>query len=444
MSAAAFVTWARDRAIPLAKETGYRDLDAFGAMIEDATVVALSEALHGAAEPLEFRNTALEYLVREKGFTAIAIESGVVEGRRLHDFVRGAPGSLDAALQDGLSWTFELLPQNRALVQWLREYNADPRHTRKVNFYGFDVPGSPGESQATRGVDTALSEVLRYLDSVDPVATRTSRARLGTLLQNLRFNINAPPHLATYDKLSLAERDQLTAVINDAITLLEHREAVYSRLTSPEDHEWAYRAALGARQVDAWLRQIPLGWQPARQPLTFPSEQTDFIFVANDVRDRAQADNLQWILEREGEKGKVVVFAHRYHVSAAPVRPRWTGSRPQTPMGSHLRRRLGRRLVTVGNLIGQGSVSCDGWVQELKPAAAGTMDGIVGELGGEGFLLDLRPAPTAVASWLESERELAEIPLGEQHDTVSLSVGQAFDILLFTDTATPACPPRQA
>jgi len=53
----------------------------------------LSEGVHGAAEPLEFRNRVLQYLVEAKAFTAIAIESGIVESRTVHDYVRGGPAT---------------------------------------------------------------------------------------------------------------------------------------------------------------------------------------------------------------------------------------------------------------------------------------------------------------------------------------------------------------
>jgi len=64
-----------------------------GSLIGDASIVALSEAVHGVAEPLRFRNGLLEYLAWEKGFSAIAIESGVLEGRTIDDYVQGGPAT---------------------------------------------------------------------------------------------------------------------------------------------------------------------------------------------------------------------------------------------------------------------------------------------------------------------------------------------------------------
>ena len=39
----------------------------------------------------------------------------------------------------GLTWQFDSLPENRELIQWLRDYNA--HSARKVHFYGLDITG---------------------------------------------------------------------------------------------------------------------------------------------------------------------------------------------------------------------------------------------------------------------------------------------------------------
>jgi erythromycin esterase len=79
--AEAFLRWGRKAAAPLSRVTPgppWDDLRPLGDMVGSATVVALAEAVHGGAEPLDFRNRVFQYLVEEKGFTAIAIESGSV------------------------------------------------------------------------------------------------------------------------------------------------------------------------------------------------------------------------------------------------------------------------------------------------------------------------------------------------------------------------------
>lgn len=434
---AVFLQWARASLMPVLSlaAPSRQELASIGRMIGNAQLVALSEGVHGGAEPLEFRNELFRYLVEQRGFTAIAIESGSVEGRVVHDYVRGGTGSLSDVMANGFSWTFGRFPQNRALVRWLRGYNADARHTRKINFYGFDVPGSPGNARAKRGMDTALRDALAYLAGVDPDSAAQLQRRLGSVLDRLRFDLARPPGTPGYDELSQPQRNALTAAIADLVTLLERREADYVAASSASDYTWAYRAAINARQADSWLRQMPANWQPARSPVRFPSAPVRFLSAASDVRDRAQADNLDWIVRQEGGSGKVLIYASRYHLSETSIRTTgfWPNGSRQFVAGTYLRRRFGPRLVTIGNLIGGGRWGCPD-SEVLAPAPPQSVDGVAGELHVANFLLDLRTAPLPVANWLDEEHQI-----GQGNNSFRLMVGEAFDILLYLGTVTPAC-----
>lgn len=396
-------------------------------MIGDAPVVALSEAVHGGAEPLQFRNRLLQYLVEEKGFTVIAIESGVVEGRLVHDYVRSGAGDLARTLADGFSWSFGKHPQNRALVSWLRDYNIDPKRGLRVNFYGFDVPGSPGNPAVRRGTNTALLEALSYLSRVDKPAATVFRDLLGSLVLSLQLNcVRADPG-RSYSQLGQSDREIVTQTIADLINLLERKQADYISVSSAVDHEWAVRAAIGAHQVDKWLRHFPIGWQASDH---IALEQMPYISDALNDRDRAQADNLDWIFQREGPSAKVLIYASRYHMSAATCRMQ---AFEQHPAGTYLRRRLGNRLITIGNMIGGGEYADDENTTSSWQAPPQTIDGLMSKLRVPGFLLDVRRAPESVSKWLELEHPLAPAEGG-----FKLAVGRAFDILFYIDKVTPA------
>ncbi len=433
-----FLEWARQAHVPLTSLTPAcesRDFDALGRMIGDAPLVALSEAFHGAAEPLELRNQVFQYLVQERGFTAIAIESGIVESRVVYDYVRGDSSSdLSEALAQGISWTFDELPQNRSLVHWLREYNAHS-HGRPVNFYGFDVPGSPGNAHARRGMQTALHEVLEYLSRVEGEEAATFRSRFEPFWDLIGFDPQSRSAKADYRSLSQAARDSVTAAITDLLYLIERREARYSAATSGVDFEWAHRAAIGAHQADAWLRQVPIDASAL-------GGRAGFLSLATDVRDRAQAENLEWIVEREGPGGKILIFASRYHLSTAPVTTSWWsspggGPRLQQVAGTYLRRRFTERLVTIGNLVGAGSIGCAGFQHALAAPHPESIDALAAEVGAPLYLLDLRAAPAGVARWLDEEHLL-----GPEDAALRVSIRGAFDVLFYVESVTPACVPR--
>ncbi len=433
----AFLTWARQSAVALNTVNPgppWDDLTALDAMVGDAKVVALSEAVHCGAEPLDFRNRLFEYLVERKGFTAIAIESGIVEGRCIHDYVRGGTGDLQSVLAQGIGWTFDRLPQNEALIRWLRLINADPRRTRKVNFYGFDVPGSPPNGRANRGVDTALTEALAYLSRVDRPASTRFHERVASVMGRMQFDLRRSPRGPGYERLVQAERDALTAAIADLVNLFERCEAQYAAASTRDEYAWAYRAAVGARQVDAWLRHVPVGWEPIDQAGEPRGEAISFFPLAHDVRDRAQADNLEWVIEQEGQSGKLLVFAARYHLSAAPVKSTFWGrngmQRQQEVAGAYLRRRLGKSLLTIGNLIGEARTDLR---KTLHRAPGDSFDGVSAKVGPAVFVLDLRPAPLEVRKWLQQEQGLSD---GSQ--VLLVAPAEAFDVLLYIATVTPA------
>jgi erythromycin esterase len=438
-----FVEWGKRALTPLTKldsEVKFCSFNALGDLVGEAKVVVLSEAAHGAAEPLIFRNEVFQYLVKEKGFTAIAIESGIVESRGVHEYVRGGTGDLDQVLSQGISWTFDRLPQNRDLVGWIRDYNANARHKRKINFYGFDVPGSPGNPRVPRRMDTALIEALRYLDGVDGDAANEFRLRLRDSFGKVAFDLGYSHQAPGYEELDSSERDTLTAVIVDIISLLERRASMYSDASSVADYEWAHRAAIGARQVDGWLRQIPCGWQPPRDWGDLSVEQARVLANVTAVRDRAQAENLDWIDAREGPTGKILVYGHRYHLSAAPLKWSCTGGIPHQAAGTYLRRRYRKRLLTIGNLIGEGEIACGAAPTSLRSAPVESIDGLGGEMQCPAFYLDLRAATDSVRGWLSRERLLGRGPLDHSPDTLALAAGRAFDVLLYFGVVTPACP----
>src|SRR5262249_29417592 len=145
---------------------------------------------------------------------------------------------------------------------WIRAYNADPKHTHKLNFYGFDLPGSPGNPLANRGVRTAIEEVFSYLAKVDIAEATRFHRQLDNLIPSIHFD----PRSADgnqYPKLGQSDRDVITAAIAEMISLLERREKLYIQASSSNDYQWAYRNSLAARSVDLWLRRIPVGWKPS-------------------------------------------------------------------------------------------------------------------------------------------------------------------------------------
>jgi erythromycin esterase len=417
---AVFSAWARQSLYPVTSldlKAASTDLKGLRKMVGTKRIVLLGEGQHFAAEPLAFRNRLFKYLVEELGFDAIAIESGITEGRVVNDYVLGGPGDLASAVSQGIGNTFDVLPQNRDLVHWMREYNADTKHAHKIEFFGFDVAGSPANPNVTRGPDTAMNEALRYLESVDPAEARSFKNRLKSLLP--------PPRWTIVDYLSFPEstRDSLTAVINDLAALIQRRQFYYLANSAQGDYAWGLRNALGARQLDDVLRRIPIG----AKPQDFGSWLGEQIAV----RDLAMADNASWILDQLGPGKKVLFFAASGHVAnAAYVENRDL----HAPFGAYMKQRYGSQMLTIGNIgVVGGKIGGCGRTIELKSMPPTSANAMFAQLNVPFFLLDLRDAPTTV-TWL---RQPSDIWNGMLSDPMVLA--NTFDVIFFSVRYSPAC-----
>jgi erythromycin esterase len=417
---AAFLRWAQQTLHPLTSldmDSPSTDLQPLRGIIGNKRMVLLGEGQHFAAEPLAFRNRLFKYLVEELGFDAIAIESGVTESRLVNIYVLGGPGDLRSAVSQGIGNTFDLLPQNQELVRWMREYNADPNHVHKIEFFGFDVAGSPANVTVTRGPDTATNEVLRYLESVDPAEARTFKSRLQSLLPPIRWTI------ADYLSFPQSTRDSLTADIADLNTLLMRKQFDYVARSSQLDYAWGVRNAIAARQLDNVMRRIPLGAKP-QDFRSWLSEQ-----IA--VRDQAMAENADWILNQMVPEKKVLFFAATGHVANAPYVE--DGDR-HVPFGAYMKERYGTQILTIGNIGAvRGKIGGCGRTIELKPMPPASANAKFAQLNVPLFLLDLRGA-AASASWLQQSSDIWN---GLLSDPMVLS--EAFDVLFFSATFRPAC-----
>lgn len=297
----------------------------------------------------------------------------------------------------GLSWTFDVAPQNRELVEWMRARN---QRGQPVRFYGFDVPGSPGNPGVRRRLQTGVDVTLAYLARVDQAAESDLRTRLAPFL-----TLDPKTAVDGYAAMPAVNRNQVTAAIADLSALLERRGPTYRALSSPEAYEWARRTAAGARQTDNWLRRLPVGWK--HTPGTRPAWFTD----ATNVRDRGMAENIEWILEREGPKAKILAFASRSHVTTSRMTdPGRADADTAIGLGQHLRARFGADLVTIGNVIGGGRWGCDKFVFPLTAPASHSVDGTFAAVGAPLYYLDIRSAPPAVRRWLDQEHPLGETP----------------------------------
>jgi erythromycin esterase len=425
-----FVHWARPSLRPISDvnlDAPTSDLQPIRKIIGAAKLVGLSEGQHAAAEPLEFRNRLFKYLVENLGFSAIGIESGIVESRALNEYVTRGKGELDSVLKQGFSNGFDTFQQNVELIRWMKDHNARLLPGAiKVQIYGLDVPGSPGNLDAARGPLTGLEEVLKYLRRVDPSSAEETQRKVVALLPAVKSTNG-------YGTLQQADRDTFTAAIADLVSLMERRRFAYIARSSKEDYEWAARAAIGARQTDTWFRRMPVGWKLA--------DGFEWTQEGQDVRNRAMFDNLKWVLDRLGPGARMLVYGASGHIGMTPMQFPTGPVHEEVPFGVYAKDRFGPDYIAVLNLVMGGEiVYCSGHPPRLMPLKQppdSAVELLFASLNVPRYVVDLRGAPPGVASWLRQTHDHWNGFASARFPTAT-----AFDAVYFVSPITSACVAR--
>jgi erythromycin esterase len=384
------VAWLRQQAVVVrtAKPgSGLDDLQPIAQMIGAARVVALGEATYGARELVQLRHRLVELLVGQLGFTAFALEAGGAEAMAVNDYVVHGKGDPRAALAGLGQWPWET-EEMVDLVRWLRGYNADPHHRRKVAFYGIDLQGT---AEAARRVGSFIARV-----------DRGDAARIARLLAPVQRRVGA------------AISADLAAIAAQLIA----RKARYVARSSAAAWQDAEHCAQLLIQIDREARANP----------------------RRRLRDRYLADNVRWILDHGPPGAKLVVWGHDGHVAFA--------HNLTYSMGMHLRAQLGSDYLAIGSVIHHGSTAslqrADDQLrlveQRLDPPAAGSLEAALATVGRPQLVFDLRAAPPGVAGWFHSQ-VAARVALEPAHpQPVPTVLAEAYDALLYVEVATPATP----
>lgn len=430
---AAFLAWTKKHALTLKTlDPGapMRELSPLRSVAGEARVVGLGESARRVHEFYQLRSRLFRFLVEEMGFTALIMETGFAEASILNEYVLGRIEE-PVQWQEGFTFGFGDEKELQALLRWMRTYNQDSRHARKVHFYGMDsmvVYSNPA---------TALKKAFSYLDRVDN-SFRSSPIRSELLAIAGRMDGSGKSRrdmhvsLAKYVKLPVEQRNAYTVRVMDLLNLLESNRIAYIERSSDEDYTWAHQFAVAAKQLDTQYRLAATTVQPGRE--LNPADVPAAIFAA---RDRAMFDNVLWALQREGNDGRVALWAHNAHISKKSVpgdRSTEGGVFAAGPrLGMFLDAKFGPRYINIGTTFYEGM---SGWQPERAPAACGTIDRELNRVGPPLFILNLAAAGRAKVAdeWFASPRLInADNPKAAYR----VRLPAAWDVLVFIRRISP-------
>jgi len=392
------------------------DFDPLLDLIGDARFVLLGEATHGTHEFYHARAEITKRLIREKGFTAVAVEADWPDAYRVNRYVRDA--SHNRTAEEALRG-FQRFPQwmwrNSDVVHfvdWLRNHNAAlPVENPRVGFYGLDL----------YSLYTSIAAVIRYLDIADPEAAARARERYACFA-------HAGEEAQTYGRMvdlgmtPSCEEEALRQLLD----LRQHAADLALRDGRIPEDEYFY-AEQNARLIlnaEEYYRTM------------FRGRVSSW-----NLRDQHMADTLGALVRHLEEKGavpKVVVWAHNSHLGDA--RATYMGEIGEWNVGQLVRQRHGDDARLVGFTTNSGTVTAasdwDGPAErkQVLPGMPGSFERLLHEVGIPAFLLLLRDGGKVTEALCEVRLERAigviyrprterqshyfEARLGEQFDAV--------------------------
>jgi len=393
-------------AAPIATlETGHTfyDLAPFGAAVNDSRIVALGEATWGTREVFQIKHRLLEYLVKEKGFSVLAINANYPEAVALDLYVKSGEGDPRVVLT-GMLWPWNTR-EALDIVEWMRQYNDAPATHRRLSFASFGI--APASVVAPRVV-----EYLKQCSPLDAITAQTSYAALLDIESRLGD---------LYDDAAAKAAGNARAVIK----LLEDKRDHLIQASSAE----AWR---DARQQAEMARQAAMA-RTAGKTSAFASEM--------------MARNVEWLANDAHPGEKIVIWGDNSLVE-------YTAAEPGKTLTAWLRDEFAEHVYVAGLAIHRGELLAmgvrngqnTGLARQIIPdPVEPNGDSVLSAAGMPVFFLDFRSGDpvSALGRWLLEPHSFLDAGLLWNQDDPQSNwrpkvISKAYDGVVFLEEAHTA------
>jgi len=342
-------------------------------LIGDARIVLIGESSHGTHEFYEARAAITKWLIEQKGFCAVAVEADWPDAYRVNRYVRGLGDDKDA--DEALSG-FERFPawmwRNvvvRDFTEWLHGHNQRCRSAgrRESGFYGLDL----------YSMHRSMSEVIAYLDKVDPAAAARAHQRYACFDHASSDDGQRYGFAAAFGAGPSCERQAIEQLVE-----FQRNALVYARrdgLIAEDEAFYTQQNAQTVRDAEVYYRAM------------FSGRVTSW-----NLRDTHMAQTLDALLthldrHQQTQPARIVVWAHNSHVGDA--RATEMGADGQLTLGQLVRERYREESRLVGFTTNAGTVTASsewGGIAERKavrPALNGSVEELLHATGRSTFLV---------------------------------------------------------
>ncbi len=305
-------------------------------------LLGIGEPTHLVNDYLVLRNRFFQSLVERHGFRTIAIESSFTRSDIVNDYLSGNRNDIETVLEQGITHYMGKMPGNRALLEWMRQYNSETTSSNHLRFYGFD---SPTEMACADSPRQLLEVAMDYMATQNPAASEKYRRQIQPLLgndadwENPDAMMNASKSIGRSSNaaaLRVATEDLIAELEIDLPSSIASSDGAYRK---------ALRHAIQARQMLVYHGILG-------------SDSPGRYNEALSQRDRMMADNLTYIVQQEISRGRVFVFAHNSHLKRGKSVWEWGPNRlVWWPAGAHLNSLMPDRYRVIGVGVGTSTTS---------------------------------------------------------------------------------------
>ena len=360
--------------------------------LDDVRILGFGENTHGTSEFTRLAEELLLYLNEKHNFKTLIIETGFGEGLFLNDYIQGRRDDLNDILSNHNStWRYRT-EEFVHLMNTLKEYNQKAEN--KISLFGCEM----------QYVISDVKRVHEYLNSV-----------------GMDYEINGfEKHI--WQTMEESEKsDQYIAYIQLKNYFVNNYETLVSK-SSEESFNVAYHHVEVMGQFVTAINQ-------------------NMVQRKHDFRDIYMAENIEWILNFQGEDSKALFWAHNAHVGD------WVSNGIVDVAGHQLRKKFGDSYFNIATDFGTGEfiafpTDADkvGWKLETfgrTEVLKHTFSYRLQEMGNPNTFLNLRNArkiPALKASldepWIMMAGAGANVSSSQ---TVTDDTGRAFDAIIYLD-----------
>jgi len=311
-----------------------KDIDFLLGRIGDSEYVLLGEASHGTSEFYQWRSEISKRLIKEKGFSFIAVEGDWPDCYKVNKYVKGISDIYKTAkdlLHSFNRWPTWMWANTEMveLVEWLKAYNKGIIHDedQKAGFYGLDL----------YSLWESMEEIIQYLKRVDPL-----------LLQDAikAYNCFEPynKEVEAYARATAFVPKNCEKEVIDMLVALRNKHTLHSKnQANKEEYFNAEQNAITVKDAENYYRTMIRGdvnsW---------------------NLRDTHMMDTLKRLVAYHAngsskKKPKAIVWAHNTHIGDA----RFTDMSPSgmINIGQLVREKKGiQNTVLIGFSTYEGTV----------------------------------------------------------------------------------------